>query len=131
MPKQKKKVPRNAGKKGNKGTKLSTAVNKPAFSMSAHVMFDATINTGVSYTRQINISPYLGLFPTALEQSKYYQLYRIPYINVRVTPLHNVNTQTATNITTLCEMYAVPLENDSIPGANAAAYLMYNSLKYR
>jgi hypothetical protein len=38
----------------------------PTLKLKARVMLEASVNSATSFVRQINLTPYLGLFPTAL-----------------------------------------------------------------
>lgn len=81
-------------------------------------MIDATVNSSVSNVKQVNIVPFLALFPTALEQSKFYQQYRIAKVKVTCIPLTATNTQTTSAIAPTGMLYSVPLYNSSTPGAS-------------
>lgn len=88
---------------------------KPTLVLDAQVMLSSSIQIGSSVQR-INITPYLGLFPAALEQSKFYQQYRITNVKYSILPLVNVNTRNAdSTIQTLAYVYQVPLRGTSIP----------------
>lgn len=97
----------------SKGQRFNGATLK----LKAHIMFDATINTSVSSTKQVNVIPYLGLFPVALEQSKFYQQYRITSIKVSAMPLTATNTLGST-LSPTSYLYTIPLYNNSLPIAS-------------
>lgn len=81
-------------------------------------MFDATVNSSVSHVKQLNIVPYLALFPTALEQSKFFQQYRIAKVKVTCIPLTATNTQTTSAVAPTGLLYSVPLYDSSTPGVS-------------
>ncbi len=39
---------------------------RPTLVLKGHLMLDGSINTATSFVKQVNITPYLGIFPTIL-----------------------------------------------------------------
>lgn len=101
---------------------------RPTLVLKTHQMLNASIDTSASYVKQINVTPFLGSLPTALEQSKFYQQYRISSVKVTVLPLQSTNTTTSAGNQATPFMYIVALRNTSIPGANESAYLTYKNV---
>lgn len=137
MPKHKQRSPRFKPKSFSRRTHTrkrkggpGNAGRVPTLTLKAFANFQADINTTQSYTKQINITPYLGLFPVALEQSKFYQQYRISRVSYTILPTTTTNTQTTAGQQSSPLMYSVALFNTSIPGTNEAAYLAYKNVRF-